>query len=124
LPAYGIANREFGRSVAPTGNEDDDTLSKKENVMKTKLFLVALCLALSIILLGTSLQADEVPRMTKEQLKAMLGNPELVLLDARRGVDWSSSEFKIQGAAYVGGEDYSDWSTRIDRNKTVVLYCA
>jgi hypothetical protein len=110
--------------LRPTGNEGNDILSKKESAMKTKPSLVALYLALSIILLGASLQADEVPRMPKEQLKAMLGSPELVLLDARRGVDWSSSEFKIQGAVYVGGEDYTAWSTRIDKNKTVVLYCA
>lgn len=32
-----------------------------------------------------------------EEIKPMLDNPDVVILDVRRGQDWTSSEFKIQG---------------------------
>ena len=62
--------------------------------------------------------------MTKEELKAMLDDPDLMVLDVRRGKDWKSSEFKIQGATYVKPEDYADWAGGLPKNKKYVLYCA
>jgi hypothetical protein len=46
----------------------------------------------------TTARADDVPRMTKEELRARLGAPELVILDLRIGRDWQASDLKIKGA--------------------------
>jgi hypothetical protein len=40
----------------------------------------------------------DVPTMTKEELKAMLGNPDLVILDVRLGSVYMSSDLIVKGA--------------------------
>jgi hypothetical protein len=42
--------------------------------------------------------SGDVPMMTKDELKAMLGNPGLVMLDVRLGRDFIFSDLKIKGA--------------------------
>jgi hypothetical protein len=42
--------------------------------------------------------SEEVPRMAKEDLKAVLNDPNVVVLDVRASSDWNRSERKIKGA--------------------------
>lgn len=65
--------------------------------------------------------AGEVPRMTKEELKELLGSLDLVIVDVRRGQDWNSSEFKIKGSVRESGKDIT-WAKNYDKDKTIVLY--
>ena len=54
-----------------------------------KRFLSTLILVLLTIgLFTTYALSDDVPMMTKDQLNAMLGNPDLVILDVRLGSDY------------------------------------
>ena len=66
----------------------------------------------------------DVGIMSKDELKPMLGNEDVVVLDVRAGRDWSSSEFKIKGAERVEPGKVSSWAGNYDKNKTIVLYCA
>ncbi len=68
--------------------------------------------------------ASEVPRMTKEELKAMLGNPDVVIVDVRLGKDWKASESKIKGAVREEPKKAKSWAGKYDKDKTYVLYCA
>ena len=68
--------------------------------------------------------AGDVAKMNKEDLKALLGSDNLVILDVRTGRDWSSSEFKIQGAQRAAKKDFEQWSAGLSKAKTLVLYCA
>lgn len=68
--------------------------------------------------------ASDVPTMSKEELKAQLNTAKLVVLDVRSGRDWSSSEFKIQGAVRAPGSDLATWSKNYQKDQTLVLYCA
>jgi rhodanese-related sulfurtransferase len=68
--------------------------------------------------------AADVPLMTIEELKAVLGDGDLVILDVRRGKDWQSSEFKIQGAVRAVPGEFDDWGSTYDKKKRIVLYCA
>ena len=83
-------------------------------------------LLLSIFLfVGTSqLFAADVPTMSKDELKSHLGSDKVVILDVRTGRDWSSSEFKIQGAVRAAGGDIATWSKEYPKDQTLVLYCA
>lgn len=67
--------------------------------------------------------ADQVGRIDKDQLKSKLNSKEVVVLDARSGRDWSTSEFKIKGAVRFDGKDFSTLS-KFTKNHTFVLYCA
>ena len=62
--------------------------------------------------------------VTKEELKAMLDDPDIKVLDVRSGKDWKSSEFKIKGATHVESDTYGDWVKTYPKNKKYVLYCA
>jgi len=63
-----------------------------------------------------------VPRMTKEELKPLLGSPEVVVLDVRLGGE--NAPTKIAGAVYENPEKVADWSIKYPKEKRVVLYCS
>lgn len=68
--------------------------------------------------------AGDVATMSIDELKSQLGNDQFIVLDVRTGRDWSSSEFKIQGARRTVPRDFDQWSADLPKDKTVVLYCA
>lgn len=68
--------------------------------------------------------AGSVKTMDKDELKAMLGSSDLVLLDVRTGRDWSSSEFKIKGAQRLEEDGHAAAMQSIGKKKTLVFYCA
>jgi hypothetical protein len=47
----------------------------------------------------------KVPRMTKEELKVLLGNPGIVVVDLRIADDWKRSNSKIKGAIHGNPEE-------------------
>jgi len=56
-----------------------------------RLLILALILTLPLELAETALamgQKVEVPRMTKEELKPLLGNPDFIILDVRESEGW------------------------------------
>lgn len=88
--------------------------------------LCGLMLALALVLtsMGRPQAKSEVALMTKDELKSMMDDPDLVILDVRKGKDWTSSEFKIKGAAYVKPQEYASWAGTYPKSKKFVLYCA
>jgi hypothetical protein len=88
-------------------------------------FLAFLTVALSIAMLGMfTVQgtAADVSNITKEELKSMLGNPDVVILDVRTGNRWKASEKKIKGAAWENPKDVESWADKYPKDKTLVLY--
>jgi hypothetical protein len=71
-----------------------------------------------------SAMSGDAPRMTKEELKALLGSPDLLILDVRLGSDWKESDFKIKGAVREDPNDIESWANKFSKDKTLVLYCA
>jgi rhodanese-related sulfurtransferase len=86
--------------------------------------LAALAVSLAFLAVGSLSFAEDAKRMTKEELKAMLDSPDLVLLDIRQGKDWTASEMKIKGALREDPGKLDEWAAKFDKDKTVVLYCA
>ncbi len=83
------------------------------------LFVVA---ALSALAAGPS---ENVPRMTKEELRPLIDSSDVVVLDARQQGDWNNSKAKIKGAVRV--EPKAKLGTLLDKypkDKTVVIYCS
>ena len=68
--------------------------------------------------------AGSAPRITKEGLKSMLGDPNLVIVDLRRSKDWHSSEYKIKGAVRVDPDPrkVESWASSYGKDKTLVVY--
>ena len=91
--------------------------------MKRKKIILFFLAAALLVVSGPVLAAD-VPRMTVEELKAVLGNDNVVVLDVRSGRDWNSSEFKIQGAKRAEPGKINNWDGTYPKDNTVVIYCA
>lgn len=85
---------------------------------------ILLLLSFFLFVGATLLIAADVPTMSKDELKAQLDSKQLVVLDVRSGRDWSSSEFKIQGAIRSPGNKIAEWSKYYAKDQTLVLYCA
>jgi rhodanese-related sulfurtransferase len=66
---------------------------------------------------------NDVPLITKEELKAKLGSPGLVILDVRSVVDWGLAKNKIVGARRVDLEQVETWAEQLPKDKEIVLYC-
>ena len=89
-----------------------------------------MALAASLVLLGGLAtmalamgKGPEIPRMTKEELLPMLGNPDVVILDVRTGDEWKKSPWKIKGAVREDPEKgVQPVVEKYPKDKTYVLY--
>jgi hypothetical protein len=74
--------------------------------------------------LSTIVLAEDVPRMTREELKGMLGSPNLVIIDVRANVDWLGSHLQIRGAVREDPKKVNSWMDKYPKDKTLVFYCS
>jgi len=72
----------------------------------------------------TMQQAQGVPRIPKDELKAKLGSPGMVLIDVRTENDWQKSDEKIPGAIRRDPEAVDSWAATLSKDKEIILYCA
>lgn len=83
----------------------------------TLLFALTLVAACSLnVVYGSA------PRMSKEDLKSMLGSENLVIVDVRTAKDWNSSEYKIQGAVRADPKKVESWASNYGKDSTFVIY--
>jgi predicted sulfurtransferase len=96
--------------------------------MNMKHFWTIIAFLVTFVLTGClqNLAPDaKVPRMTKEELKSLLGNPDVIVLDVRIAGEWKRDALKIQGAVREDPEkDYRSWATKYPKDKTLVFYCS
>jgi rhodanese-related sulfurtransferase len=92
--------------------------------MKKRLLIAALLIFFMVGILTAFAESADVPRMTKDELKAMLGNPDLIILDVRAQKDWAEGDSKIKGAIREDPEAVKSWANKYPKDKTLVLYCA
>ncbi len=87
--------------------------------------IFAVTLIFFLLYMGTEIVlANEVPRIGKQELRAMLDHPDLLVLDVRTPGSWEESKLKIQGAVREDPKDAKSWAEKYSKDKTIVLYCA
>jgi hypothetical protein len=93
--------------------------------MRRRLFLLLTIFLTAALLsgMGKGPKAEEVPRMTVEELKAELGSPGLVVIDARSSKDWQASDRKIAGAVREDPSSPQRWAEKYAKDSRIVLYC-
>lgn len=84
----------------------------------------ALTVFLAALVFVSHAAGADAPRMTKDELKAMLGSPEVIVIDARAVTDWLLTRQKIKGAVRQNPREFDEWVGRYPKDKTIVLYCA
>lgn len=87
-------------------------------------FFLGLGLLLLLALAGPAHGEDDISRISTEQLKGMLGNADLVILDGRIVKEWRKSDRKIAGALRVDPHDVSSWAGDYPKDKKIVVYCS
>lgn len=92
--------------------------------MKKRFFWATISIFLTIGVMTALATSADAPRMTKEELKALLGQPDLIIIDVRTGSDWTASDLKIKGAVREDPENIESWANKYAKDKTLVLYCA
>ena len=91
--------------------------------MIRKWIILLALLAAGVLLAGLS-AADEVRRITKEEVKAKLSSADMVILDVRAPKDWKKSDSMIKGAVREDPGKVKEWAKKYPKEKTLVLYCA
>ncbi len=83
-------------------------------------------LACLIVIFAASLVggAEGITIISVDQLKEKLKNPDVIVIDVRTEHDWSSSQWKIQGAKRELPAEVKEWMGKYPKDKTIVLYCA
>lgn len=92
--------------------------------MKKAVLLAVLGIVAMVIACSSVQSAREAPRISKEELKAKLGSPDLVLIDVRTRKDWDMSSGKIIGSIRMDPDAFDDWAGTLAKEKEIVLYCA
>jgi hypothetical protein len=97
--------------------------------MKLLKAITSVVLAVFLSLASTSVSAKEVPfpevpRITKEELKLLLGNPDVIILDVRIEGQWQIADGKIVRAIHEDPEKYESWANKYPKEKTLIFYCA
>jgi len=87
--------------------------------------IFAVTLISFLLYTGTGIAlANGAPRISTEELRARLGDPDLIIVDARTSGSWEESKLKIQGAVREDPKDAKSWAEKFSKDKTIVLYCA
>jgi rhodanese-related sulfurtransferase len=73
--------------------------------------------------MGVHIVHASVPKISKEELKTLLGNPDVIIIDVRLERDWRSSSLKIKGAVWEDFLDVDTWAKKYPKDKIIVLYC-
>ncbi len=91
--------------------------------MRRKPTVLAITLSLAIVVTFSWMaMAEEVPRITKEEVEEMLDNPGTTIIDVRTDKAWDGSELKIKGAVREDPRDVNSWMDKYPKDKTLVFY--
>jgi len=92
--------------------------------MKLKHFVLALTLLSLTAVWVSSVAAADIARITKEELKTMMDNPKVVVVDVRTNPEWNISKVKIKGAVREDASKVKSWIEKYSPDKTYIFYCS
>jgi hypothetical protein len=84
----------------------------------------AFALGCAIVFLVSFFACATAPRISKDELRAALGNHEVIVVDDRSNRDWTSSAYKIKGAIRVAPGEEETWAARYSKDKMIIFYCS
>jgi rhodanese-related sulfurtransferase len=88
-----------------------------------KVVFMALLAFIAAGFIHSALWAADAPRMTKEELKARLGDSDVVVIDVRVPHAWGEGATKIKGAVREDPTGLKSWMDKYPKGKTYVFYC-
>ncbi len=100
----------------------------KKRMMLKNYILIAILISVALpVTYPDGLAADSsatVPRISVDDLKALLGDPDVAIIDVRTQKNWWSSTNKILSAAREDPSKVSQWQTKYSKDKILIFYCS
>ena len=94
---------------------------KRKPILMSSLIVLLLLIALAAYS-AMPTTVEQVPRLTKEVVKEMLGKPDVVIVDVRYIKQYEQSDKKLPGAVFVQPENFDEFVKNNPKDKTYVLY--
>ena len=82
-------------------------------------------IVVGMAIITTLAMSKDIPMVTMvsiDELRGMIDNPDLTLIDVRYDKDWEGSNMKIKGAVREDYRDIKSWGDKYPKNKLLVLY--
>ena len=92
--------------------------------MKLRYWVLAVTLLSLTAVWVSSVAAADIARITKEELKTMMDNPKVVVVDVRTNPEWNISKVKIKGAVREDASKVKSWIEKYSPDKTYIFYCS
>jgi rhodanese-related sulfurtransferase len=91
---------------------------------KTLVTLLGISLSFLFLFAGAleSYALSNIRMISTEELKEVLDNPAVRIIDVRR--DWERSDLKIKGAVRENADDVKTWAKKYQKDQKLVLYCS
>jgi hypothetical protein len=77
-----------------------------------------------VALFSLTASGSEISLISINQLKLILDNPEIAVIDVRSSKDWQTSDIKIKGAVRGAPKNFESWAYDFSNDKVLILYCA
>ena len=96
-------------------------------ITKNHILITAVCLVCLLGVAPASIPAANdpanVPKISIDQLKNMLGKPDIVIIDVRTFRSWWQSEKKIATAVREDPAKVDQWAPKYAKDQTLIFYC-
>ena len=89
-----------------------------------RLMLMAF-IVVGIAMITIFAMSKDIPMVTMvsiDELRGMIDNPDLTLIDVRYDKDWEGSDMKIKGAVREDYRDVKSWADKYPKYKLLILY--
>ena len=86
-------------------------------------FFLVLLAAITVWFGVSSAESIEVPRISIEKTKELLGSPEVIIIDVRTAKTWWRSPSKILNAVREEPGAVEKWAGKYPKDKILILYC-
>jgi hypothetical protein len=93
-----------------------------QNLFGVAGFIIALLAVIASCFTVASAASIEVPRISVEQTKQILENPEVVVIDVRTAKTWWRSRTKILKAVREEIGSVKQWAGKYPKDKTLIFY--
>ena len=95
--------------------------------LRTLETLLSIFLFAAFLFAGCSLsnieKTSNFQKISKEKLRALLDNPETIIIDVRIAKSWKKSDRKIRGAVHEDPfKRENSWAGKYPKDKNIVLY--
>jgi hypothetical protein len=94
------------------------------NALGTIGFCFTLLAAIAAGFAMASAASVEVPRISVEKTRELLGSPDVIIIDVRTAKTWWRSPTKILSAVREEPGTVEKWAGKYPKDKTLILYCA